>query len=105
MRRPRPRLEELDLEPPSLDRLGLPNELIEPLLRDRAVALLVDVGAMRSTRRSAVQQHAKAHRLAARGRSHHEMQIARVKPIDDGAADLSSVAAAGVTVQSPRRAH
>ena len=47
-------LEEFDFERAIDNRLWLANELIEPLFGDHAVALLIDVGAVRGTRGLAV---------------------------------------------------
>src|SRR3981081_4527667 len=74
------RVEELDLEASIVDRLLLPDQLIQPLFANRAVALGVDVDSMRSTRRFAVDQHAEAHRSSTR-RPHDEMEVARMKAV------------------------
>ena len=46
-------IEKLDLEQPIGDRLGLPDQLIQALLGDRAVALVVDIDAVSRTWRAA----------------------------------------------------
>src|ERR687894_2106959 len=69
----RPRIEKLDLEQPFGDGLGLPDQLVQPLFADRAVALLVDVGSVSAVRRLSVEEHAKRHRQTSLGRSHHEV--------------------------------
>src|SRR4051795_12808406 len=50
----RPQIEKLDLELPIGNRPGLSDQQIEPLLSDRAVALLVDVDPASPSRRLAV---------------------------------------------------
>ena len=55
------RIEKLDLEQSIGDGPGLPDQLIQPLLGNRAVALLVDVDAVSSTWRLSIDQHAKPH--------------------------------------------
>src|SRR3712207_13315 len=57
-----PRIEKLDLELPIGDGLRLPDQLVQPLVADRAVALLVDVGSVSIARRLSVDEHAKRHR-------------------------------------------
>ena len=48
-------IEEFDLEQSIHNGLGLPNELIEPLFRDGAVPVLVDIDAMSGAGRAAVE--------------------------------------------------
>src|SRR5206468_9793945 len=76
-------IEKLDLEQPIHNGLGLSDELVEPLLRHRAVALFVHVPAASIARRLTVNEHAESYRRSSGERSHDQMQIARVKPIDD----------------------
>src|ERR1019366_7221326 len=57
-------IEELDLERPVDNGLFLPDELIEPLLGERPVAILVDVDSAVSRRRLDVDAHAKPHGTA-----------------------------------------
>ena len=66
-------IEELDLEQSIDDRLGLSDQLIQPLFGNRAVALVVDVDAMGRARYLPVDQHAKPDRIAWRCRTHDEM--------------------------------
>ena len=63
----------------------LAHELIEALLGHRAIACGIDIGAMVGARRLAVDENAKADRLAAVARPQHEMQIARMEAIGDPA--------------------
>src|SRR5207244_1272975 len=77
------RIEKLDLEHSIGNRPGLPDELVETLFSGLAVALLVDVGPMSIPRRAPIEQHAETYRRSARGWSHDQMQIARVKSVDD----------------------
>src|SRR5262252_9479265 len=81
-------IEKLDLERPIFNGSLLADQLIQTVAVDDAVALFVDVHARIVERRRAVEQHAKAHGLAARFRTKHEMEIARVKTKDDLAVRL-----------------
>src|SRR5882672_7817935 len=78
-----PRLQEFDLELSIHRRLGLPDELIEPMLDEHASALRIDVDAMGRPGRPSVEEDAKRHGLASRGRPHDEMKITGVKTIED----------------------
>ena len=49
----------------------------------RAVALVVDVNAVRGARRLSIDEHAKSHGRSPRRRSHDEMKIAGVKAVRD----------------------
>ena len=82
------RIEKLDFESPVSDGTGLPDQLIQPLLGDGAVALLVDIEAVSRAGRLRLDHDAKAHRRARRCRSHHEMNIARVETIRDASVRL-----------------
>ena len=55
-------IEKFDLEQTIRNGLRLPNELIEPLFHDGAIALLVDVGAMGLPRRTSIEENAEAYR-------------------------------------------
>src|SRR5438046_1013212 len=77
------RLQEFDLELPVLDRRRLTDQLVHPWLDDDAAAVGVDVAAVRSPRRAAIDENAKRHALALRLRAHHKMQVAGVKTVDD----------------------
>jgi hypothetical protein len=50
------RIEKLDFEPAIGDRRGLPDELVEPRFDDSAVALAVDIYAMREGRRLSIEE-------------------------------------------------
>jgi len=65
------------------DGARLPDELVEPLLGDRAVTLIVDVNAVRRTRRLSIDAHAKAHGGTGSRRTHDEINVATVKAVDD----------------------
>src|SRR5262249_49633804 len=78
-RRPCPRLEEGDLERPVGDRPGLPDQLVEPLLGDRAVAQVVDVEPVRVAGRLTVDQDPERHGRAAGGRPHDEVHVPGVE--------------------------
>ncbi len=55
------RIETFDLELAIHDGRRLPDQLIEPRCGHSAVALLVDVGAVRRARGLTIEEHAKAH--------------------------------------------
>jgi hypothetical protein len=77
------RIEKHDLELPIGDGLRLPDQLIEPLCRHRAIAVVVDIQSVRRAGRLAIEEHAKAHGSAPRGQPHDEMQITGVKTVRD----------------------
>ena len=54
------RRRELDLEPSLGDGQRLTNQLVQPLFGERAIALYVNVEAVRSAWRIAIDQHAKS---------------------------------------------
>src|SRR5580658_3140900 len=78
-----PRIEKLDFELTVGDRLLLPDQLIQPLLGHRAVALFVDVNAVSRARLSSIDQNAKFYGRSRRRRAHDEMKIAGVKTVGD----------------------
>jgi hypothetical protein len=75
------RIEKLDLELPISNVPRLPDQLIQPLVAHRAVALLVDVTAVSRARRLSIEEHAKAHGRSSRYRPHDQVQIAGVKAV------------------------
>jgi hypothetical protein len=66
----------------------LSDQLIQPLFRYRAVALVVYVTSVSSSRRLSIDEHAKSHRRSSRCRAHDEMKIAGVKTIQDPAVGI-----------------
>src|ERR1700693_862062 len=76
-------VEELDLKPPVADRSRLTDQLIHPLLHNRAVFARVDIGSVGWPSALTVEQHAKPHGRALSRRSHHEVHIARVELVRD----------------------
>ena len=78
-------IKELDLEPSIDDRLRLSNQLIQPLLDNRAVAAIVHVATVSRTRRLPVNRHAETYGDTLPRRSHDEMKVARVKATCDSA--------------------
>src|ERR687897_3743031 len=76
-------VQEGDLEGALGDGAGLADELVQPGAGDRAVARLVDIGAVGGTWRLPVQQHPEPDRRARRGRSHDQGQVTGVEPVDD----------------------
>ena len=72
-------IEEFDFEGAIRDRAVLPDQLIEPLPIDGALAVGIGVGAMVGAGRGAVERHAEPDRFAVRGRAEHKMQIAGMK--------------------------
>src|SRR5713101_3690350 len=77
------RIEKRERELPIGDGLRLPDQLIEPLCRNRAIALVVYINSVRSAGRLSIDEHAKAHGSSPRCRPHDEMQIAGVKTVRD----------------------
>src|SRR5918996_545717 len=75
----RTRLEKLDLEHSIGYGLGLPDQLIEALFGNPAVAPLVNVGSVSTIRRLSIDEHAKRHRHTSLGSSHHEVHVARME--------------------------
>src|SRR5690349_831503 len=57
-------IEKLDLEQSISDRLRLSDQLVQPLFIHSAVALVVNVDAMRCARRLSINAQAKSHRRA-----------------------------------------
>src|SRR5438046_2979993 len=76
-------IEKLDLEPSISNRLRLSDQLIQPLLGNRAVALFVDIDSVRGTRRLPIDEHAKSHGRSSCHRTHDQVKIARVKAVGD----------------------
>src|SRR5215813_201943 len=66
-------VEELDLEPSIRDRLRLPDQLIHPVLDDRAIAAGVDITALRRPCDLTIEPHAKWHARSLPRRSHDEV--------------------------------
>src|SRR5260370_17010825 len=75
------RIEKLDLELAISNVPRLPDQLIQPLVGHRTVALLVNVTSVSLARRQSIDEHAKAHGGSSRCRSHDQMQIASVKAV------------------------
>jgi hypothetical protein len=82
------RIEKLDLELSVGDGLRLPDQLVQALLRNYAVALLVDIASVGGTWRLSIDQHAKSHRGSWRFRTHDEMEIARMKTVCEASIGL-----------------
>src|SRR5271154_3497008 len=78
-------IEEADLKGMIRHRAGIADQLIKPLRRHDAVPFRIDIDAMGRARALAVDGHDKANRIAVGRGSEHQMQIAGVEPIDDGA--------------------
>src|SRR5258708_30747069 len=96
---PHARIEKLDLELAISNGLRLSDQLIEPLLGHRAVALVVNVDSVSSARRLSIDEHAKAHGSSSRCRSHDQMKIAGVKAIHD--APVGFVQHRGLSLHRP----
>src|SRR5262249_3753679 len=77
------RIEKRDLEQSISDGLWLPDQLIQPLFAQRAVALVVNVTSVSRARRQSIDEHAKPHGRSSRRRSHDQMQIAGMKAVGD----------------------
>src|SRR5215510_10097836 len=82
------RIEKLDLEQSIGDGFRLPDQLVQALFGDRAVALIVDIDAMGGTWRLSIDEHTKPHGGAWGCRSHDEIEIAGVKAVGNPAAAL-----------------
>src|SRR5512133_2436449 len=80
-------LEESDLQRPLADRVVLAHELVQAAVPEQAVAVLVDIHAVRGAGSLAVEEHPKRNPLARFG-SEHEMRVARVEAEGDAAAGL-----------------
>jgi hypothetical protein len=93
------RIEELQLELSSSDRLRLSDHLIQPLLGDRAVALVVYIKSVRSSRRLAIDEHAKSNGMPSRCGSHDNVKIASLKAVRDPPAGF--VQHSGVVIDRP----
>src|SRR6266851_2557652 len=87
-------IEELDLKTAVLDRSRLTDQLIHPLLHDRAVSVRVDIGSVGRPGTLTNEQDAKPHHRAFFRRSHHQVHIARVELVSDQS--LRTVERAGV---------
>src|SRR5712691_9265392 len=79
-------IEKLDLERSIDNRLRLSDQLMKALFADSAVALIVDVDAVRCAGRLSVDAQSHAHGGSASSGSHDEMKIARVKAVRDAPA-------------------
>src|ERR1700730_2126410 len=79
-----PGVEELDLEQPIADLRGLADQLIHPLVVGNAVAVLVDIDALRAPRWLAVDADAESHRRLRGWRPQHEMKVTGMEAIPDG---------------------
>src|SRR5207248_9205087 len=76
-------IEKRDLELAISNVPRLSDQLIQPLVGHRAVALVVNVTSVGIARRLSIEEHAKAHGRSSRCRSHDQMQIAGVKAVRD----------------------
>src|SRR5690242_21811986 len=81
-------VEELDLERAVGDLPRLTDQLVQPRLRNRAVAFGVDVEAVRLARCRAAEPDAEPCGRAGRGRRQDEVQVACVEAVADAAARL-----------------
>src|SRR5205823_5837051 len=93
------RIEELDLELSIDDRSWLPDQLVQALFDDRAVAALVRIDPVSWPRRVAVDRHTEAQRDSLTRRPHHEVKVARVKAIHH--APVKRAKNGGLTVDRP----
>ena len=80
-----PCIQKLDLECSIDDWLGLSNQLMEPLIDDRSITALVHIHSVRGARWLPIDRHAKANGTFSSRWTHYEMEIARVKAVDDPA--------------------
>jgi hypothetical protein len=61
----------------------LPNQLDTGVAPDRAVTVFVYITSRACARRLSVDEHSKRYGSLPRGRSHDEVEIARMKPVRD----------------------
>src|SRR4051794_26156656 len=80
-------LQERDLKRPLADHVVLAYELVQAAAAEEAVAILVDVLAVRAARRLAVDEHAEGDRLSRRV-IEHEVRVASVEAVGDAPAGL-----------------
>src|SRR5262245_47538949 len=78
-------IQELDLEPPVLDRPLLPYQLMQPLVRDGSVPRLVHITAAVGARRLPVDCDPEPHTGPFLRWAHDQMKIARMELIHDPA--------------------
>src|SRR4029077_17220711 len=77
------RIEKVDLELPIDDGPWLSDQLIQPLIGNRAVALFVNIGSVSGPWRLSVDEHAESRGSSFRCRSHHQVKIAGMKAACD----------------------
>src|SRR5437667_11806252 len=78
-------IEELDLKAPVADWLGLTNQLIHPLLHNRAIPVRADINSVGCPGAQAIEEHTEPHGVALCRRSHDKVHIARVELVRDPA--------------------
>src|SRR5437762_3026665 len=76
-------IEKLDFELSISDGASWSDQLIQTLVGNCAVALIINVNSVSSTRRLSINEHAKSHGSSWRCRPHHEMKIAGMKVVHD----------------------
>src|SRR5215471_14764757 len=76
-------VQEFNLKQPIDDRLRLPDQLIQALFDDGAIALVADIAALPGPGRLTVNRDAKTHGTVRSRRPHNHVQVARVKAIRD----------------------
>src|SRR4051812_22339681 len=81
-----PGVEERDPHRALADRAVLPDQLVEPLLREDPVAVLVDVEPVGAARWLPVERHPVAHGWAARRGAHHEVDVPPAEAVQEAAA-------------------
>src|SRR5262249_17117801 len=82
------RIKKLDFNLAIGDWSALPDQLVQPLLAERAVALFVNIEPVGCAWRLSVDQHAEFHRCLGRRRAHHEIEVARMEAVCDAAVGL-----------------
>jgi hypothetical protein len=80
-------VEKLDLELPLRHGLALANQLIKPFFDDRTIAVGAGIDTVIRAGRLAIDEDAKANRLAVAG-PEHEMQVARTETVGDARVGL-----------------
>src|SRR5262249_50216719 len=85
---PHARIEKLGLELFINDGLGLPDQLIGPLISNRAVALLIHIATVSSGRGFSLGEHAEPNGGSSGYGRHNQMKIPGVKAVADPAVGL-----------------
>ena len=92
-------VEEGDLVGAVGDGAGMADELVQPLVAHRSMALVVNIGPVRRTWRMPFEEHAESHGGAQHCRAHDQVKFAGVEAVRDLPAGL--VQRGGLFLQRP----